>query len=166
MENEETIWIKICNRKHSIKIGLTYMPQESRTHIKDLQLIYDKIKSDVVEAYFNNDKIVLLWDFNYKVGKVIKGNTSECTKGGKLLNQLMRQTDLMLINSLSKSKGLWTRIQNQEKSIIDYALIKKEDAISLRSVIIDEIQQFAPCKFVTNNNAGEEKYSGHRSSLL
>ena len=60
-------------------------------------------------------------EFNAKVGTYIEGNKSTVTKGGRQLMKMAKNYNLVIINKEKEvCKGLWTRVQGQERSILDY----------------------------------------------
>ena len=65
----EMIWIVIDNHRIKIRIGVIYAPQESRTMISELKKMYNKITKHVQAAKDNNQKILIVGDFNAKIGK-------------------------------------------------------------------------------------------------
>jgi hypothetical protein len=91
------------------------------------------------------ESIVVLGDFNCKVGEEIKGNTEEVTKAGKLMVELCKNTGVAIVNAEEKCNGLWTRKEGTSRSIIDYVLMWKEDVEYLNYMEIDEQQEYTPC---------------------
>ena len=76
--------IAVCT-KIKIKIGVIYMPQESRTKLDTLKEIYQAIEREIEEAAENGFSLLVVGDLNCKVGGVINGNTEDLSKGGRLL---------------------------------------------------------------------------------
>ena len=78
-------------------------------------------------------------DFNCKVGNCKKGNAEKITMGGKLLLKMIENEQLKLINSMDICEGKWTFPRNEEnKSILDYAIITEEHSSILTQIIVDE----------------------------
>ena len=140
----EMVWIKLDNTKVKIKIGVIYMPQESRTNLDVLEIIYKNIEEEIEEAYTNGLKLFVYGDMNCKVGDIIKGNKSDISKGGRLLLKMAKKYKLSIVNSLSVCEGLWTRIEGEEKSVIDYVLTFEEDTDIVEEMIIDEEKLITP----------------------
>ena len=55
------------------------------------------------------EKLVLVGDFNCKVGKLIEGNSETVTKGGRLLQKLVNKHNLLILNAKLNCQGKWTR---------------------------------------------------------
>ncbi len=155
----EMVWIKMENTKIKIKIGVVYMPQESRTHLEVLKKIYEEIETEIKEAAENGYSLLLTGDFNCKVGDCIKGNTSEVTKGGRIFNSIIKRNKLALGNAQSICEGLWTRIDGLQKSVIDYVVMFEDDLCILEQMEIDESKSSTPYYIETSTN--ERKYTDH-----
>ena len=61
------------------------MPQEDKKTVKQLEEIYKKIEEEITTAITQNEKIILMGDFNCKVGSCIPNNHEEISKGGRIL---------------------------------------------------------------------------------
>ena len=117
-------WLLVDNGRIKIRLGVVYAPQETVTSAKDLEKMYNNIQKHAMIADNEKQILLLVGDFNCKVGKFIDGNKETVTKGGRLLLKLIRNNNLYLINSLSeKTKGLWTRLQGIQKSVIDHQFL-------------------------------------------
>ena len=53
--------------------------------------------------------------------------------------KMLKENKMIILNSLKKCRGKWTRSSGREKSIIDYIMIGEEDENRVESIIIDEI---------------------------
>ena len=141
MEEEketEMIWIKIKNMRMTYKIGAIYMPQENRKTKIQLQEIYTKIGKEISDAKQKGEKVLLIGDFNCKVGKMIEGNDEKVSKGGKILNSMMNRHKMVMINATEVCKGIWTREENRKKSVLDYCITFEEDEKYVKEMEIDE----------------------------
>ena len=151
--------MRLDNGRLKVKMAIVYMPQENDISIGDLQKIYNGIEKEVLETRGKKESILIMGDFNCKVGNEIEGNNSEVTKGGKLLLELCRNTGMVIMNANEKCRGKWTRSQGTERSIIDYVLIWKDDLQSLKSMEIDENKDYTPYSTYSNTIT----YSDHNT---
>ena len=55
-------------------------------------------------------------DMNYKICGLINGAKEEISKGGKII---IKENNMIILNSLEKCRRKWTRSSGKEKSIID-----------------------------------------------
>ena len=138
------LWLKLDNSVVKARIGIVYMPQEETKTVKDLKRIYEKIEEEIETATKQNEQIILMGDLNCKVGKTIPGNVESITKGGRILLKMLNKHNLCLMNSEESCKGKWTRIEGNEKSVLDYVITRKEDKEIFKEMVIDEDKQITP----------------------
>ena len=143
-ESHEAIWIKIDNGRIKVRIGVVYAPQENKCRNKELEKMYEKITEEVKKAEENGEKLLIMGDFNCKIGDAIKNNKEEVSRGGKELLKMIKDNKLSVLNNHIRCKGKWTRSQNEKKSVIDYVLIKEEDEERITKVRIDENKEITP----------------------
>ena len=154
----EMVWAKIENSKVKMKIGVVYMPQESRTKLEVLKEIYNVIENEVKEAAEHGFSLLIVGDFNCKVGNFIGGNTNEITKGGRLLTKMINRNKMAMVNAQQDiCKGLWTRIEGMQKSVIDYVICFEEDLKMFKQMDIDEEKNRTPYHI----EEGSRKYTDH-----
>ena len=82
VEVGEVMWITLSNNRNNIRIGVVYAPQEKDVKVDDLKLMYKSIKEQVKEAKAKKQEVLIVGDFNCKVGNILPGNTEEITTGG------------------------------------------------------------------------------------
>ena len=75
-ENMEMLWVKLDNGVTKARIGIVYMPQEDSKTVGEIKEIYKKIEQELEVAAALNEKIILMGDFNCKVGGCIPGCTA------------------------------------------------------------------------------------------
>ena len=76
---------------------------------------------------------------------------------------------MIILNTVKeKCKGVWTRVQGEEKSIIDYVLTDKTSANTVKEMKIDEGKQYGLYKIDKNTATNENKkiYSDHNFILI
>ena len=159
--NCEMLWLKINNKKLNARIGLIYMPQESRTSIETLKEIYRVIEEEVQKSIEMNEKIVVMGDLNCKIGEIIKGNSVVVTKGGKLLLKIINKYKLKIVNAEKCCQGLWTRREGENESILDYIIVNEENIEVIENMIIDTNQMITPYSIEISNGTKVRKYSDH-----
>ena len=75
---------------------------------------------------------------------------------------------MVILNTVKeKCKGVWTRVQGEEKSIIDYVLTDTTSANTIKEMKIDEEKQYGLHKLEKNaaNNENKKIYSDDNSIL-
>ena len=65
-----------------------------------------------------------------------------------------------------RCKGLWTREQGKEKSVIDYVMTNTEHLNSIKEMIIDETKEYATYRLDQQNQDLKKTYSDNNIILL
>ena len=160
-EKVEMLWIRLDNNVVKARIGVVYMPQESETTVKELKEIYDMIEEEVAVAAKHGERLILMGDFNCKVGNIIQGNDDIVSKGGKILLKMVNKYNLCILNGEKCCKGKWTRIEGEEKSILDYIIINQEDKELYTDMYVDEDKQITPYNVEQELGGVRFVYSDH-----
>ncbi len=163
----ESLWIVLDNTKVKMKLGVLYFPQEKDVTQLEMETIYETICEEIREGRGKDQTVIIVGDFNCKVGGVIPGNKTEKTSGGKQLLQLRKEQKMELMNATDKCKGLWTRSENGSKSVLDYVLISKENCDRVIQMQIDEEKDLAPLRVKKDKGSiTKTVYSDHNVILL
>ena len=141
---EESLWIVIDNKQVAIRLGVIYAPQESRTSKERYKEMYQNIEEQILIAKEKNQKLLMMGDFNCKIGKVIEGNTDEVSLSGRLFNKMIAKNKLLVLNGWENCKGIWTREEGGSRNVLDYIVIDQEDAKAVMEMTIDEKNEVAP----------------------
>ena len=157
----EMLWVKLNNGLLKIRIGVVYMPQESRTLLKDIKEIYKTIDDQVKKAAENGEKVLVLGDLNCKIGCEIPGNTTDLSKGGRVLLNIANKNNLKILNTTKCCNGLWTRHQDGEDSVLDYVLVRDEDLGLVNSMTIDEKRDITPYSLDYSDGSMKRTYTDH-----
>ena len=114
--------------------------------------MYESISEQILAAKQNNQKLLLMGDFNCKIGGYIEGNTKEVSKSGPNFLHMLKSNKLFLLNGSEKCKGLWTRTEGDTKSILDYITVNQEDEGAVTEMLIDEGRKYAPARDEKNKD--------------
>ena len=86
----------------------------------ELKLLCKTIAKQIEIAKEKYQQVLLIGDFNVKIGKHIPGNKDTISKGGRQLKIIIEKCNLNITNANEiKYQGKWTRMQGEEKSIIN-----------------------------------------------
>ena len=163
-ESFESLWVLINNTRIKVRIGVVYFPQEQDQNLKK---IYSEIKPQIQEARNNDEGLIIVGDFNCKVGKSIDGNKEVVSKGGKKMLEVMEKERLVLANSLEKCEGTWTREENGKKSILDYILVNEEMADYItKMTIYDKSKEMSPFHLKRSKRVIRSVYSDHNPIIM
>ena len=155
--------------KEKNRIGVIYAPQENVAPHNELKLMYEDIREQIKIGKEKKQQILILRDFNTKIGEAIEGNKTQVTKGGRLQLKLANKENMIILNTVKeKCKGVWTRVQGDEKSIIDYVLTDVSSAKTVKEMKIHEEKQYGLHKLDKNTAPNEniKIYSDHNSILI
>ena len=82
----------------------------------ELKIMYEDIREQI-KIRKEKQQILILGDFNAKVGVAIEGNKTQVTKGGRQLLKLANKENMIILNTVKeKHKGVWTSVLG-EKSL-------------------------------------------------
>ena len=95
--------------------------------------MYQDIREQIKIGKEEKQQILIIGDFNAKIGEAIEGNKTQVTKGGRQLLKLANKENMIILNTVKeKCKGVWARVQGEEKSITDYVLADTTSATQFR----------------------------------
>ena len=152
----QSLWILLTNTKKKIRIGVIYAPQENVTPNNELKLTYEDIREQIKIGKEEKQQILIIGDFNAKIGEAVEGSKTQVTKGGRQLLKLANEENMIILNTVKeKCKGVWTRVQGEEKSIIDYVLTDASSANTVKKMKIDEEKQYGLQKLYKNTATNE-----------
>ena len=131
--------------------------------MKELEEEYEVIEKSISNYTETNNKIILVGDFNGKIGNdengITNGDTS-ITTNVKRIRSMVRTLNLDILNKHAKCEYINTKNSNK-KSIIDYAICSKTLSKNIMKVIIDdqETYKIKGKNKSLNNNKIRLKYS-------
>ena len=163
----QMLWVLIQGINRKVRVGVIYGPQENTTPNNDLKILYSKIKEQVEIAEEESQQVLLIGDFNAKIGNLIQGNKDTITKSGRHLKRIVEKQRLKIINAdKSKCRGIWTREQGKEKSVIDYVITNSQQSETMKKMQIDEDEQYGLYRVEKQNGEESRVYSDHHAILV
>ena len=154
------------NHSVKIKLGIIYAPQEGRVKKDAIEAMYGSIKEQIEDAREKAMQVMVIGDFNCKVGNYVEGNHEEVTMSGKKLLAMLENENLQLMNASDRCDGLWTRQEGDTKSVIDYVLVGKEEEMIVQSMMIDEEKSIGFYRPAPERGKGKVIYSDHNTIRL
>ena len=160
----QILWILLNNQKQKIRIGAIYGPQENVTPNNELKLLYKTIADQIEIPKGKYQQVLMVGNFNVKIGNHIPGNKETVLKGGRQLKRIIEKYNLNIINANEhKCKGKWTREQGEERSVIDYVITSQEYMDTIKSMEIDEEKQYGLYKIECQNKQIKKTYFDHNA---
>ena len=80
-EIRQSLWILLDNNRSNIRMRAIYVPQENVTSNNELKIMYN-ISKQISIAQEEREHVLILGDFNAKVGTYIEVNKLTVTKEG------------------------------------------------------------------------------------
>ena len=154
-EDNEQICMRMKIKQRLYYIAVIYGKVESRSCAREIKSQYELLEEHIKKANSENAEIIIVGDFNAKIGHDIKGNESKVNKSGEELRKLAKNNQLTIVNTTQKCNGLWTRTNTQresEKSILDYFLCSKKTYSAIKRMNIDEAGLLKFTKYVSDGN--------------
>ena len=96
----KSLWILLAKKKKKITIGVIYAPQEKVIPNNKLKLMYEDIREQIKKRIKEKQQILILEDFNAKIGAAIKGNKTQVTKGGRQLLKPGNKENFILLKTV------------------------------------------------------------------
>ena len=94
----QTLWILLKNQQQKIRVRTIYGPQENMITNNELKL-YKTIAGQIEIAKEKYQKVLMVGDFNVKMGNHIPGNKEAVSKGGRQLKGIIEKYNLNIINA-------------------------------------------------------------------
>ena len=141
----ETVWIKISGDQDLI-VGGIYSPCEESVSKTDISNFVRELEKDFVELNVNHEHILMIGDLNAHIGNDddgILGNNEKIGTNGKEYRRFMKERQLILCNNTSKCKGIWTRTQGDNKSVLDLTIATSEAFDNIESIVVDEENRYS-----------------------
>ena len=139
--NQEIIWIQInLNRRNKIYAGVYYGKQEN-TPADEVEREMSQLRAQITKLR-PKGHIILTGDFNAKININQEEAKQSASRNGIKLEETLEDLQLTAISTKSKT-GTWTRVpwnKKETKSVIDYIVIKKEDAKLVTDNTVDEAE--------------------------
>ena len=74
---------------------------------------------------------------------------------------MIKENNMIILISLQKYRGKWTRSCGREKSIIDYIMIEEEDENGVENIIIDEKKEKSPYRMRRSDGIAHTIFPDH-----
>ena len=115
-----------------IEKELYVLHEKNVTSNNELKIMYNNISQQISVIQEETLLVLILGNFNVKVGTFIQGNKPTLTKGRRKLMKMTKKYDFVIINKEKEAcSGLWIRLQGQERSILDCVLTNSKVLSSL-----------------------------------
>ena len=151
VENERQ-WFLIDNGKEKLAFLHCYLACQSSQNENFLQWneeLFQLMSMELSKLRDQGFVTLCMGDFNSRVGRIpgLENNTPDVNKNEPMFMNFVMQANLVIINTLPITRGLFTRFMNSSnlpgtKSVLDYGLIDADHVGNVSSFIIDADARF------------------------
>ena len=152
IQNERQ-WLLISNKTEKVaflSIYIACQSHKSDSFIGWNEDLFHLVAQEALLLKTQGFVILSLGDYNTRVGCItgLEKNTPDLNKNTPMFLNFLKQVNLLIINTLPISQGLFTRFMDQSgqpgtRSLLDFGLIDEDEANSVTSFVIDENARFA-----------------------
>ena len=146
--SKERQWLLIEGPEGRLAFLHVYMACQSSSddgYLKWNDDLYQLLIEETQILRRQNFAVLALGDFNCKVGQM-KGmelNTDQINNNTPKFLNFLQNTNLVVINTLPLTKGLFTHFMNGRASVLDYGLIDEDNVSLITSFVIDSNARYA-----------------------
>ena len=139
---KERQWLLVDNGKERVAFLHCYIACQSTRNddfLKWNEDLFLLMTTELTKLREQGFMVVCMGDFNSRVGRLpgLEGNTPDVNKNGPMFINFITQANLVIMNTLPVSKGLFTRFMNGSKSLLDYGLVDSSHVNTVSSFVID-----------------------------
>ena len=143
---ENILSVSIKYPETSLRIIVCHGPQEDdETEVR--QTFFENLAVEVERGRATDETPILVGDLNAKISPT-DNDLSADSFNGKMLREMIVQTDLNVVNFQKEAIGKWTRIQQNKKgvakSVLDYVLVDEMTKSRVVDFIVDEEKCMTP----------------------
>ena len=144
-DNYERLWIRVKISDIFINVCVTYFPVEG-TDSELTDDLYNQLLSEVIQlengCNDENPHILIMGDFNGRIGDKIYGGDPVLNSNGKRLLNFCNDASLDIVNCSRKCHGKITWFRHPFSSCIDYFLSSNILDSYIEKMIVDEERNF------------------------
>ena len=148
----ERQWLLISNNDEKCAFLHVYIACQSFRSDSFLQWnedLFFLITQEAIKLRRQGFVVLAMGDFNSRVGVIpgLEGNTPDTNRNTPMFMNFVNEVNLVIINTLPISKGLFTRFMDDSgkpgtRSLLDYGLIDNDHSNTVTSFVIDEHSRF------------------------
>ncbi len=136
VKDDKTMWVECNGGGRKVALGVVYSSPEG-VRVEETKKLYNKLEEQVNELREEGKVVVVMGDFNCRIGAGRGGDEVVNTNGRRLL-AWSTECDMVILNNGRKCTGKWTWSNADSRTTIDYMLIDKEDEHLVTRMTIDD----------------------------
>ena len=144
----ERQWLLVDGHKEKCAFLHVYIACQSTSSdnfLKWNEDLFFLITQEALQLRERGFLVLAMGDFNSRVGQIpgLENNTPDTNRNTPMFLNFLNQINLLIINTLPLSRGLFSRFMNSTgrpgtRSLLDYGLIDGEHSNTVTSFVIDE----------------------------
>ena len=169
-EDDEYTLTRFDNTVPAVNILNIYGNQQSRSNDGEIKRSWLRLMKDVSEIEERNEALLINGDKNRKVGNDeygVKGNKDKISFGGKLIRNMIKERQYVLINNLDLVLGgLWTWVDRQDstrKRCLDMGIMSVSVLPFLTKIEIDSEKKITQRRVIKKKNKIITIFTDHYS---
>ena len=172
-EDDEYLITRLDHVYPPINVVNVYGGQESRMTKKEILENWLRLRKDIDLILKRKEGVVLIGDFNVALGnddQGIKGNKERVSYGGHLIREMLKEKEIILVNSLEMVEGgPWTwesRSDPTKKSCLDLVMVSENLVSYISSLLVDTKRDYAPFRVAKKKGRITMVRSDHYTLVL
>ena len=167
---EEVLVVEASIARQRVRFINGYGPQDDENS-EIREAFFNRIDIEVKRSKLAGAMVCIEMDANAKLGNlIIPGDPEEQSPNGKLLENVVKENDLIVVNAKDICTGIITRyrktINNIERSVLDYFIVCRQFFLMIKKMIIDEERAFSLTKYSGRTGNQSLKESDHNTFVL
>ena len=147
----ERQWLLVNSAEEKCAFLHTYIACQNKDNsfIQWNEDLFSLITLEAIKLRKQGFIVLAMGDFNSKIGAIpgVENNTPDLNKNTPKFLNFVNEINLLIINTLPVTKGLFTRFMDSSgrpgtKSLLDYGLIDSDHGNTVTSFIIDETARY------------------------
>ena len=139
----ERQWFLINNSKERCAFLHVYIACQNHrndSYLKWNEDLFHLITMEAIKLRKQGFMVLAMGDFNSRVGAIpgLEGNTPDTNINTPKFLNFITEVNLIIINTMPISKGVFTRFMHGKKSLLDYGLVDSDHTNTVTSFVIDE----------------------------
>ena len=169
-DNTEFLIVDIDGSFGEVRTINCYGPQETLPLASRTEFFIE-MEARVTAAKDNQKLVCIQLDANSKLGgEIIKGDPNEMSSNGRILLDVIKRQNLIVVNSTEKCSGLITRYKKtkagEEKSVIDFFIVCEELFKKVVSMVVDDDRKHVLATFRKYKKSSVVVESDHNVLIL
>ena len=137
-----------ANKFAFLHVYIACQTNQNNNYLQWNEDLFTLLNQETIKLRREGFSVVALGDFNTRVGVIpgLEANHPGVNNNAPMFLNFIKQTNLVIINTLPVSKGLFTRFMGNSGSrgaVLDYGLIDEDHIPNVTSFVIDEEARYA-----------------------